>query len=127
MDECKFRKIRPDNKFAFCQKRGTQCLEYMNQDCTVKYGTDIVIDEEIDLRDKFKELTLKTFSKLDEILEDKLKSRDIINIGQGLKCLYEICDLESEDGLSDKEITKEEISKIQRVLGRSAKKNKKKN
>jgi hypothetical protein len=122
MDECKYRKTREDGNFVFCKKRGSSCVEFLNQDCDIKFGTEIIVDEEINLRDRFKSLTIKTFEKIDEILEHDLKSRDIVNLGTGLKCLYDITGLEEDEQLTDKEITKEEIKKIQQILGRSKKK-----
>jgi hypothetical protein len=124
MDECSNRRVRSDGQFAFCNKRGAACAEFLNEDCSIKFGTEIVIEEDIDLKEKFKQLTIKTFHKVDDILDSNIKSRDVLNLATGLKALYEICDLADEENMSDKEITKEEIKKIQNILGRSAKKNK---
>jgi hypothetical protein len=77
----------------------------------------------MDLKEKFKQLTIKTFSKVDEILDSNIKSRDVLNLATGLKALYDITGLEEDDQLTDKEITKVEIEKIQKILGK--KKNKK--
>jgi hypothetical protein len=121
MNDCKNRKLREDGHFAFCNKRGSACSEFLNEDCSIKFGTEIVVDEDIDLREKFKQLTIKTFNKVDEILETNIKSRDVLNVATGLKALYEICDLTTEDGLTDKEITKVEIEKIQKILGKKKK------
>jgi hypothetical protein len=47
----------------------------------------------------------------------------VLNLATGLKALYDITGLEEDEQLTDKDITKIEIAKIQQILRKKKKKN----